>query len=279
MYSFGGIYDGSGTKSDIVNWMDKPELVANYDSAHKSVDPRREAHKMYSHVSSRGSCVIPPLPSVPTSFAVYDSTLKVPKCSTAAESCSSGTLLDGRGSIGPSEQGKSPNTLWTCTDGNSGTYHSDESIDAIKVSSTDGGVLTVGKTAEIEAKVYAYDPAADFADFYYSSNPSNPTWTLIGTASPSGSGLQAIKMRYTLPSGVLQAVRVVFRWQGNASTSNPFQCPSSGYDDIDDVVFTVSSNGDTPNPTFLPTKLPTNMPTPKVCFQQEQHVNSFEMCP
>ena len=179
-------------------------------------------------------------------------------------------MLDGRGSIGPSEQGKSPNTLGTCTDGNSGTYHSDESIDAIKVSSIDGGVLTAGKTAEIEATVYAYDPAADFADFYYSTNPSNPTWTLIGTASPSGIGLQAIKMRYTLPSGGLQAVRVVFRWQGNASTSNPFQCPSSGYDDIDDVVFTVSSNGGTsttPNPTFTPTKLPTNMPTPKVSFQ------------
>eukprot|EP00804_Cyclotella_cryptica_P008412 CCRYP_003932-RD/>CCRYP_003932-RD protein AED:0.26 eAED:0.31 QI:423/0.87/0.88/1/0.5/0.33/9/0/936 len=266
MYSFGGIYDGSGPKSDIANWIDKPELVANYDSAHKSVVPRREAHKMYSHVSSRGSCVVPPVPPVPVKFAVYDSILKVPKCSTAAESCSSGTLLDGRGNIGPSEQGKSPNTLVSCIDGNSGTYHSDESIDVIKVSSMDGGLLTAGKTAEIEATVYVYNPSEDFADFYYSTNPSNPTWTLIGTANPSGNGLQSIKMRYTLPSGGLQAVRVVFRWHGNASTSNPFQCPSSGYDDIDDVVFTVSSNGDTPatpNPTFSPTKKPTNMPTPQ----------------
>jgi hypothetical protein len=50
MYTFGGIYDGSGAKSNIANWMNKPELVANHDNIHKNIDPRREAHVMYSHV-------------------------------------------------------------------------------------------------------------------------------------------------------------------------------------------------------------------------------------
>jgi len=192
-------------------------------------------------------------------YAVYDSTLKVPKCTVAAKSCSSGTLLEGIGSLGPAEQGNAPNTLGTCTDGNSGTYHSDESVDAVKVSSTDGGLLTVGKTAEIEATVYVYSTTEDFVDFYYAMNPSSPAWTRIGTVSPPGTGVQTIKMQYTLPSGTSQAVRVVMRYNGSASTSNPFTCPSSGYDDIDDIVFAVSGGVTpaTPNPTFSPTKKPT----------------------
>jgi hypothetical protein len=260
MYTFGGLFDGSGVKSDIANWMDKPELIANQDSTHISVDPRREAHAMYSHVSSRGSCVLPPMPEVSVTLATYDFTLKVPKCASTSESCSSGIMLDGRASLGPAEKGHSPNTLQTCNDGTNGSYHSDESIDAIKVSSAVGGLLTVGKSVEIEAKVYSYDASADFADFYYTTNPSNPNWTLIGTAHPSGRGAQTIKMRYTLPDSQLQAVRVVFRWQGKASTSNPFQCPSSGYDDIDDLVFAVSK-GTTPSPTTPPTTRPTSNPT------------------
>ena len=93
----------------------------------------------------------------------------------------------------------------------------------VKVSSTVGtGVLTAGDVAEIEATVYAYDPNADSLDLYYATDPSDPTWTLIGTAKP-------------LPAGERQAVRAVFRYHGSASTTTPFQCPSSGCDDIDDM--------------------------------------------
>eukprot|EP00956_Cyclotella_meneghiniana_P038290 scaffold151724_cov50-Cyclotella_meneghiniana.AAC.1 len=246
--SFGGVYDGSGPKSDLANWMANPELVANQDSTHSTVDPHREAYTMYSHVSSRGSCVFTPAPEVTVSLATYDSTLKVPKCDATVESCSSGDLLDGRASMGPAEQGNSPNTLDSCTDGTIGSYHGDESLDSIKVSSTVGRVLTAGDVAEIEATVYSFDPYADALDLYYTTNPSNPTWTLIGTANPPGRGLQTIKMRYTLPAGELQAVRGVFRYKGSASTATPFQCPSSGYDDIDDLAFLVS-DGSTPATT------------------------------
>ena len=261
--TFGGVYDGSGSKSDLSNWMAKPELVANQDRTHTNTDPHRVAYAMYSHVSSRGSCVFTPAPEVTVSLASYDSTLKVPKCDATVESCSSGDLLDGRASMGPAEQGNSPNTLDSCTDGNTGSYHGDESLDSIKVSSTVGRVLTAGDVAEIEATVYSYDPHADFLDLYYTTNPSDPTWTLIGTANPSGRGQQTIKMRYTLPVAEQQAVRGVFRYQGSASITAPFQCPSSGYDDIDDIFFQVSSTSPTSQPT---TTSPTSQPTILTCY-------------
>jgi hypothetical protein len=188
--------------------------------------------------------------------AVYDSTLKAPKCSSAGESCSSGTLTAGRGNLGPGEQGKAPNTLGSsCADGASGTYLSDESIESIEVASTDGGVLSAGKTAEITTKLYVYSTSQDFVDYYYTTNPSSPTWVYLGTDSPPGTGMQTVKKQFTLASGSVQAVRVVFRWNGNASTSNPFTCPSSGYDDVDDIIFTVAG-GATPDPTFSPTRKP-----------------------
>ena len=261
MYTFGGIYDGSGPKSDIANWIDKPELIANEDSTHKNIDPHREAHAMYSHVSSRGSCVFRPAPEVPVTLATYDSTLNVPRCVDSVESCSSGVLLNGRASLGPKEQGHSPSTLQaSCSDGTNGSYLTDESLEAIKVSSTNGGLLRSGDIAEIEAAVYSFDRNADSADFYYSTNPLNPMWTLIGTANPPERGAQTIKMQYTLPVGELQAVRVVFRYQGSASTSIPFQCPSSGYDDVDDLVFKVADKV-TSSPTVSSTTTPSSSPS------------------
>jgi hypothetical protein len=55
MYTFGGLYDGSGTKSDLANWINNPDLEANYNAVRYSVDPRREAHRMYTHVVTRGN--------------------------------------------------------------------------------------------------------------------------------------------------------------------------------------------------------------------------------
>lgn len=62
MFSFGGSYSGQGDISEVTNWIDNADLVANYDEFHFSNDARREAYKMYSHVSTRGSCVDIPEP-------------------------------------------------------------------------------------------------------------------------------------------------------------------------------------------------------------------------
>jgi leucyl aminopeptidase len=165
--------------------------------------------------------------------ATYDATLKAPKCATAGIGCDSGALLNGRATRGP--ESNAPNTInSTCADGTSGTYHSDESNDALKISTVDGTRLTAGKQVKIEAKVWAYSTTADTLDLYYAANASSPTWTLIGSYKPSGTGAQTISATYTLPTGALQAIRANFRYQGTAST-----CSTGSYDDRDDLIFAV----------------------------------------
>ena len=82
MYTFGGSYDGSGTKTDIANWINNPELEANYNSVRYSTDPRREAFTMFSHVKSKeaSGCLAVPVvvtPS-PTDAPVSASPTKAP---------------------------------------------------------------------------------------------------------------------------------------------------------------------------------------------------------
>ena len=173
----------------------------------------------------------PPGGTIPT--ATYDATYKAPRCAAAGIGCDSGTLLNGRGSRGP--ESNAPNTLnASCADGSSGTYHSDESNDALKVSTTDGTTLAAGKTVKIDATVYAYSTTADKLDLYYTTNVASPTWTLIGTYSPSATGTTTISATYTLPAGSVQAIRANFRYQGSASV-----CSSGAYDDRDDLIFAV----------------------------------------
>ena len=129
------------------------------------------------------------------------------------------------------------NTIDECADGNSGTHKKDESLEAIKISSTDGQLLTAGKTAEITASVFAWSTgASDTADFYYTSDASNVEWQYIGSVTPLGGGEQDVKITYTLPQGITQAIRVQFRFRGVVTT-----CTYGSYNDRDDLVFTVSS--------------------------------------
>lgn len=175
----------------------------------------------------------PPTGSDPVPTATFDATLKAPRCSTVGIGCDSGTLLNGRSTLGP--EVNRPNTInATCVDGTSGTYHSDESNDRIKVTTVDGTNLAAGKQVKIEATVWAYSSTADRADVYYAANANSPTWTLIGTLSPGGTGVRTLSTNYTLPAGALQAVRVNFRYNGTASS-----CSTGAYDDHDDLIFAV----------------------------------------
>ncbi|KAL3778624.1 hypothetical protein ACHAWO_007429 [Cyclotella atomus] len=66
MYSFGGSYSGAGTKTDVNSWINDVELMNNGNTVRASVDPRREAHRMYYHASTRGSCLaVPVAPATP----------------------------------------------------------------------------------------------------------------------------------------------------------------------------------------------------------------------
>jgi leucyl aminopeptidase len=165
--------------------------------------------------------------------ATFDATLKAPKCGTVGAGCDSGTLLNGRGGLGP--EVNRPNTIGgTCVDGTSGTYHSDESNDRLKVATTDGTALAAGKQVTVTATVWAYSSTTDTLDLYRAPNANSPVWTLIGSYKPSGSGARTITATYTLPTGSLQAIRANFRYQGTASTCSP-----GSYDDHDDLIFAV----------------------------------------
>jgi hypothetical protein len=169
--------------------------------------------------------------------AVYDSTLKAPKCATVGSSCDSGpSLLLGKDTMSGGAEPNQPNTINnSCADGTSGTFHSDESNDRLKVASA-SGPLTHGTTVTVTATVWAWNTgSSDSLDLYYAANANSPTWVLIGTIVPSAGGAQTISRTYTLPTGTLQAVRANFRYLGSASS-----CSTGAYDDHDDLVFAVN---------------------------------------
>jgi len=169
--------------------------------------------------------------------AVFDAALRAPKCGTVGSACDSGTaLLLGRDGKGP--EPNQPNTIaGTCADGTSGTFHVDESLDRLVVSTTDGTNFGAGKTVRIDATVWAWTtPTADKLDLYFAANANSPTWTFITTLTPTVVGQQTLTATYTLPSGGLQAVRGQMRYQGAASP-----CTAGSFNDRDDLAFAVTS--------------------------------------
>ncbi|WP_224372650.1 Ig-like domain-containing protein [Hyalangium versicolor] len=165
------------------------------------------------------------------STAIYDSAYRTPRCASLGSSCDSGTLLNGRAGLGP--ESNAPNTLGSsCADGYGGTYHVDESLDRLRISTLDGTSLAPGKTVRIEATVYAWSGFSDMLDLYYAANANSPSWTFIGTLTAPAGGVQVLSTTYTLPVGSIQAIRGNFRYSGSASP-----CSTGGFDDRDDLVF------------------------------------------
>ena len=175
--------------------------------------------------------------------AAYDSGLGAPKCSHGS-SCDSVGLLNGRGAIENGNEPNQPNTLNACTDGNSGSYHSDESIDNIVVTRADGGDgdLTEGDEVTITATVWCWSAGTnDYIDFYYASNANSPVWNQIGARQTCPGGqAQTVSRNFVLPSGGLQAVRVNLMYGSGTPGTN--KCTAGGYDDTDDLVISVKPN-------------------------------------
>jgi len=183
----------------------------------------------------------PPTPAPqPIITASHDSVLGVPKCTTVGGACTSGpTLVKGRGTIVEGSEPNQPNSLDSCTDGNSGTHRSDEHNDMITVRAANGGLLRAGTGAIVEAQVWAYG-TVDTADFYYSEDVNPVSWKLIGSVGADSRGDKTLTtgaFEFILPSTTLQAVRVNFRYQGRQKQS---ACSGGQYDDVDDLVFTVA---------------------------------------
>ena len=190
-----------------------------------------------------------PSPSPPTEsnsgpqMATYNTWLKAPRCSFGSR-CDSGALLNSRGTISGLHEPNIFNTLNTCSDGSSGTYHADESIDKIVVSGDGLNDFKEGDTVTVTADVWCYgNGAADYIDFYYTSNAaaSNPVWTQIGSRQQCPGGqAQTVSTSYQLPQGGLQAVRVNLMYGSGNPGAN--KCTSGNYDDTDDLVISVKAN-------------------------------------
>jgi Zn-dependent metalloprotease len=170
--------------------------------------------------------------------AVFDPVLQAPKCATLGFSCDTGaSLVLGRANLGP--EPNQPNTINdSCADGTSGVFHSDESNDRIRVFTTDGTNFAPGKTAQIDATVWAWTtPSADTADFFYAADANAPSWVFIGSRTPTAAGAQTLSITYSIPNGgANQAVRVQFRYQSSTAA-----CAAGAYNDRDDLVFAVTS--------------------------------------
>lgn len=163
--------------------------------------------------------------------AIYSSTWRAPECSAVQATCDSGpTLLLGRAQLGP-EPNASNTVFASCADGTSGTFHSDESIDRLAISTVDGGLLRAGAQVQVRATLWVYS-TTDVLDVYVSPSAASPAWTFVGTATPTASGAQVLTVPFTLPAGTTQAVRAVFRWGGTRAS-----CTTGAYDDKDDLVF------------------------------------------
>ncbi len=72
--------------------------------------------------------------------AEYNSVYGAPMCSNVGSECDSLGLLNGKATMSNGQEPNASNTNKfgaTCNDGNSGSYHSDESIDQITVTAGD----------------------------------------------------------------------------------------------------------------------------------------------
>jgi hypothetical protein len=154
-------------------------------------------------------------------------------------------LIDGRDNIFNGPEANSPNTInASCVDGTAGTYHSDESLDRLRIATADGSPLAAGATVQIQATVWVYGSTVDYLDLYSAADATNPSWTFLGTVQATANGQQVLTKSFVLPAGPLQAIRGNWRFVGSASS-----CSAGAYDDRDDLVFAVQSAVDNVPPS------------------------------
>ena len=183
-------------------------------------------------------------PGTGGNFAAYDPVLKAPKCGQPGNVCDSGALLNGRGNMSGGPESNQPNTINnSCSDGSAGTFHVDESIDRIKVSTTDGSTLAPGKLVNIEVTYWAPFTDSDFLDLYYLPDASSSNWIYMTTLQPQATGLNVVTaVRLLGGNGNLQAVRAILRFGGSNAL-----CSAGIFNDHDDLVFAAPA----PPPTLM----------------------------
>lgn len=179
-------------------------------------------------------------------MAAYDTEFQVPACRSTGMACDTGTLIDGRATVGP--EAHAPNTLFSsCADGAVGVYHADESVDALRISTEDGGAFLPGKRVIVETTLWAYDTFSDdHLDLFYATDASAPQWTFLTTLEPTQADAQVLSTSFVLSAGAdLQAIRAVLRYKSTAGA-----CVAANYTDRDDLVFRLGDSA--PEVTLTP---------------------------
>ncbi|RYZ33634.1 MAG: endopeptidase, partial [Myxococcaceae bacterium] len=169
--------------------------------------------------------------------ASYNATLRAPACGSVCGCDTGPTLVNGRGTVSGGVEPNQPNTLGaTCTDGSTGTYHADESIDRVSLKTVDQGLITPGKQLTVDVTVWCYG-TTDQLDLYYTTNTTTPAWTAVTTAQPcTAVGAKTFSIPVTVGSTTGQhAVRAQFRFGGTATSA----CVTGSYNDHDDLAFGV----------------------------------------
>jgi hypothetical protein len=172
------------------------------------------------------------------STASYDSARKAPVCATNGCGCDTGAaLVNSRGTLVTAEPNQ-PNAIDACADGTSGTYHSDESLDRVKIETADATALDVGKQVKVTVTAWCYN-TTDTLDLYYSTSVAPLVWTAVatGVTCPVSGGAYTFAQTFTL-SGTngLQAIRAAMRYGGAAGT-----CVAGSYNERDDLIFQVGT--------------------------------------
>jgi hypothetical protein len=178
--------------------------------------------------------------------ATFDPALGVPVCATASSHCDSGALLEGRDAIAGGAEPNAPNTLDGCADETAGSFHVDESIDRIRVYTTDGSPLTEDEQATIEVTLWANNGTSDRLELYHAADAYGALWNHVDTLIP-GEGRQTLTASYTLSVGDLQAVRARLHRSGTTDS-----CGAGSFDDHDDLVFAVGTDATLPIGPFYP---------------------------
>ena len=198
----------------------------------------------------------PTTSGAPTLEATFDPTLTAPLCSLRFSACTAPlSLLEGSANnVEPNQLGRrASNTIDDCEDGTLSEYPRDEAIQWLRIVSLDPTdqpwslPLRIGGKAKIVAGLKAWlgDPTRDRADFYYSSDVGQPSWTYLNTAQIESElidddGFGIFESGSFIIADVAQsihAIRVNFRYRGRRS-----QCSGGQYSDTDDLAFYVMPN-------------------------------------
>ncbi len=213
-----------------------PPFTIAWDSQRTPNGSTQLVARAFDTSANRGSSAPVTVTVSNTSHAVYNATRRAPTCDTLSNVCDSFGLVDGRGPLGP--EPNAPNTINnSCSDTTTGTYHVDESIDRIRVISTDGANFMTNRTVRVEVSFWSYATSGNTIKLFHAASAASPQWTEIGYQNVFAAEYGTHAWTLTLPTGSLQAVRAVISRAGMTGGA----CPSAGVRDLDDLVFAVSS--------------------------------------